>query len=113
VTDRTVEHRQTDPGWITTHDVRVDGGSRLATVLGASALAVNSFHHQAIERLGDGLRAVAWSADGVIEGVEGDGERLILGVQWHAETLEQDGGPHARLFRALVDAGRGSLAMAA
>ena len=113
VTDGTVDHRQTEPGWKTTHDVRVDRSSRLAAVLGGDAVAVNSFHHQAIERLGEGLRAVAWSADGVIEAIEGAGDRLVLGVQWHAETLDQDGGPHARLFRALVEAGRGSLAAAA
>ena len=113
ITDGSVDHRQAQPGAITTHDVRVEPGSRLAAVLGGGAVAVNSFHHQAIERLGDGLRAVAWSPDGVIEGVEAAGDRLVIGVQWHAEALDQDGGPHARLFRALVDAGRGSLAMAA
>jgi putative glutamine amidotransferase len=74
---------------------------------------VNSFHHQAVEQLGAGLRSVAWAPDGTVEGIEADDGRFVLGVQWHAETLDQDGGPHARLFRALVDAGRGSLAMAA
>ena len=48
---------------------------------------MNSFHHQAVDRLGRGLRAVAWAPDGVIEGIEGDGRALYLGVQWHVETL--------------------------
>jgi putative glutamine amidotransferase len=103
VTDNTVGHRQVEPGWQETHAVRIAPGSRLAEVLGGVEISVNSFHHQAAERLGDGLRAVAWAQDGTIEGVEGAGERLVLGVQWHAETLDR-GGPHHRLFEALVAA---------
>ena len=106
VVDGTVDHRQTAPGWAVTHDVKVEAGSRLARVLGAESVSVNSFHHQAVERLGDGLRAVAWASDGTIEGIEADGERLVLGVQWHAETLDEVERPQARLFGALVDAAR-------
>ena len=62
---------------------------------------MNSFHHQAVDRLGRGLRAVAWAPDGVVEGIEGDG--FYLGVQWHVETLVHLP-RHARLFEALVDA---------
>jgi putative glutamine amidotransferase len=104
VVDGSIAHRQSDPGWAMTHDVRVEAGSRLAAALGTSTLAVNSFHHQAVERLGDGVRAVAWSPDGVIEGIEGSEERLVLGVQWHAETLDTVSEPNARLFRSFVEA---------
>jgi len=104
--DGSVDHRQTAPGWRVTHDVRVEPGSRLARVLGAETLSVNSFHHQAVERLGEGLRAVAWASDGTVEGIEADGERLVLGVQWHAETLDEVERPQARLFGALVEAAR-------
>ena len=69
-----------------------------------SAIRVNSFHHQAVERLGDGLRAVAWAPDGTVEGIEGDNGRFVLGVQWHAETLDEVEQPQARLFGALVEA---------
>ena len=48
---------------------------------------VNSFHHQAVDRLGDGLRATACSPDGTVEGIEGMSGRL-LGVQWHPEMLK-------------------------
>jgi putative glutamine amidotransferase len=63
---------------------------------------VNSFHHQAADHLGQGLRAVAWSPDGVVEGVEDDRDGLFLGVQWHAESLVEFP-EHVALFRALVD----------
>jgi|SoiMethySBSTD1v2_1073268.scaffolds.fasta_scaffold485309_2 putative glutamine amidotransferase len=96
------DHRQTDPGWVTTHTVEIAPHSRLAGVRGGTEQQVNSFHHQAVDRLGAGLRAVAWAPGGSIEAIEGDGERLVLGVQWHAESLDRD----AALFRALVAASR-------
>jgi putative glutamine amidotransferase len=104
VVDGSLSHRQTEPGWAMTHDVRVEPGSRLARALGAESLAVNSFHHQAVDRLGRGLRAVAWSPDGVIEGIEGLDDRLVIAVQWHAETLDTVSEPNARLFRSFVEA---------
>jgi putative glutamine amidotransferase len=94
-------HRQTEPATATTHTVHVDEGSRLATVVGTRPLRVNSFHHQAIERLGRGLRAVASAADGTVEGVEAPGASFVLGVQWHAEALVQVP-RHRALFEALV-----------
>jgi putative glutamine amidotransferase len=94
-------HRQTEPATATTHSVHVDPGTRLAQLVGTRPLRVNSFHHQAVDTLGRGLRAVARAADGTIEAVEGAGPRLLLGVQWHAEGLV--GQPrHRALFEALV-----------
>lgn len=85
------------------HRVRVESTSALSRVLGATAVEANSQHHQAVARVGDGLRAVAWADDGdgvVVEGVEGDGFPL-LGVQWHPELL-LDQPEHAALFRWLI-----------
>jgi putative glutamine amidotransferase len=106
VTDGRIDHRQTEPGHVATHTVRIAPDSRLAAILGTTETAVNSFHHQAIEQIGDGLRPVAWAPDGTVEAVEGAGERFVLGVQWHAEGLV--GRPeHLALFETLVDeAGR-------
>jgi len=101
--ETTQAHRQTLPGTQTVHDVSVEDGTRLAELLGSDTVAVNSFHHQAVDRLGRGLRSVAWSADGVIEGIEDPGCDFLVGVQWHSETLvhmpEQ-----AALFKGLVRA---------
>jgi putative glutamine amidotransferase len=96
-------HRQTEPATATTHSVHVDPGTRLAQLVGTRPLRVNSFHHQAVDVLGRGLRAVARAADGTIEAVEAPGPRFVLGVQWHAEGLV--GQPrHRALFEALVAA---------
>jgi putative glutamine amidotransferase len=64
---------------------------------------VNSFHHQAVDELGDGLRAVAHAADGTVEAIEASGPRFLLGVQWHAEGLIAVR-RHRALFEALVAA---------
>jgi putative glutamine amidotransferase len=106
LTDGSIGHRQTASGRETTHTVRIEPGSRLAGIVGDGELDVNSFHHQAVDRLGRGLRAVAWAPDGVIEGIEGDGPALYLGVQWHVETLV-DRERHAALFDALVESAAG------
>jgi putative glutamine amidotransferase len=103
LTDGAIEHRQTEPGDQTTHEVRVAPDSGLAQTTGGGPVDVNSFHHQAIDRLGLNLRAVAWTKDGLIEAVEGDDRRFVLGVQWHAETLV-DEPEQLALFERLVQA---------
>lgn len=99
----TLEHRQSEPPDQATHRVRVQEGTLLASVLGDHSCMVNSFHHQASKRIGRGLRAVAWSDDGVIEGLEAPRRAFVLGVQWHAECLAV-APAQAALFAALVDA---------
>jgi putative glutamine amidotransferase len=93
-------HRQSEHGSVTTHRVETAPHSRLRATMGGPKLEVNSFHHQAVDTLGQGLVATAWAQDGTIEAVEGSGERLVLGVQWHAEGLEA----HGPLFDLLVSA---------
>jgi len=94
-------HRQEQDGRHTTHSVSVQPGSRLARVLGTTELTVNSFHHQAIDRLGRGLRACAWAPDGTVEAVEDPRLPFVLAVQWHAETLASIPA-HQALFLELV-----------
>ncbi len=98
----TIVHRQSEPGTEVTHAIRVEAGSRLASMMDSEEAHVNSFHHQAIDRLGPGLRAVAWSTDGVIEGVEAPARDFLIGVQWHAETLDRP--EQSALFEGLVQA---------
>lgn len=102
-----VEHRQKDPGERATHSVEIAPGSQLERIMGTRAIEVNSFHHQAIARLGRGLNAVAWAPDGVIEAIEAPRREFLVGVQWHAEGLS-NGFEQAALFSGLVDAARSS-----
>lgn len=87
-----------------TSAVRTVPGTRLAALLGESA-DVPCYHHQGIDRLGDGLVVSARDSDGpdgVIEAIELPGERFVLAVQWHPEENLAD----LRLFTAIVDAAR-------
>ncbi|MDA0184831.1 gamma-glutamyl-gamma-aminobutyrate hydrolase family protein [Solirubrobacter phytolaccae] len=99
-----VNHRQTpvaphEP----THAVTVDAGSPLHRITSRRRLAVNTFHHQAIDRLGAGLEVIAHAPDGTIEAVHDPSARFHVGVQWHAEVLTHRP-EHAMVMRALVDA---------
>jgi putative glutamine amidotransferase len=83
--------------------VAIEPGSLLARTLGRRSARVNSFHHQAVARVGRGLRVVARSPDGVVEGIEATDRRFVLGVQWHAECLVERV-TQLRLFREFVSA---------
>jgi putative glutamine amidotransferase len=84
------------------HDVRVAADSRLARVLGSTALVVRSAHHQAVDRPGAGLRVVAVAPDGVPEAVEHE-TAPITGVQWHPEDAAAARDQLPALLRALAD----------
>jgi putative glutamine amidotransferase len=103
-----IGHRQTIASTEASHAVEVDPDSHLAEVMGGDEVEiadVNSFHHQAIDRLGDGLRVSARAPDGTVEAIEDPSRRFLIGVQWHAETLVHRE-PEAELFRSFVEACR-------
>ena len=77
------------------HSIQVAADSELAKVIGQQVHTA-SWHHQAIDQLGQGLKAVAWAPDGVIEAVELEGRQDLLAVQWHPEitAAEDDGQQH-------------------
>lgn len=100
-----LDHRQEMPGDQASHQVELEDSSHMAAVIGSSSLAVNTFHHQAVDRLGNGLVAAGWADDGLIEAVELPGCRYAFGVQWHAELMvEQPAG--TPFFTSLVGCAR-------
>jgi putative glutamine amidotransferase len=90
------------------HRVTVDAESSLARVVGSTSIATNSSHHQAVDRLGRGLRVIAKSEDGIVEALEPtDGAWWMIGVQWHPEELTATAEDwDRRLFAAFADAVR-------
>ncbi|MBV8429559.1 MAG: gamma-glutamyl-gamma-aminobutyrate hydrolase family protein [Solirubrobacterales bacterium] len=105
VVGKRIRHRQPEISGKPTHWVTIDPASRLSQILGAQRKMVNSFHHQAVDALGEQLRVTATASDGTIEAIEAVDRDFVLGVQWHAECLV--GQPeHAALFRAFVAAAR-------
>jgi putative glutamine amidotransferase len=89
------KHKHT-PGTFADHDVTLEQGTRLGTLLGDHA-PVKSHHHQGIGRIGQGLRVAAHAEDGTVEAVEDPDRRFAVGVLWHPEA-----GEDARLFEELV-----------
>lgn len=83
-----IVHSQTAGRNVPQHSVSIRPGSRLHELLGVDSVAVNSFHHQAVKVLGDGLELSATAPDGVIEGFEGPG---IMCLQFHPEAFVSAG----------------------
>ncbi len=99
-------HRQRSSRHELSHRLHVQSGSRLADALGTTELEVNSFHHQVVARVGAGLQAVAWSADGSVEGLESTRHPWLVCVQYHPEDLVETHLPSQRLLEAFVGACR-------
>jgi putative glutamine amidotransferase len=92
-----IVHRQLQAAAVPTHDVTLEAGSLAVEAIGLRDIRVNSFHHQAVDVLGSGLRAVGWATDGVVEAVEATDRAFTLAVQWHAESMV-DSPEQARLL---------------
>lgn len=99
-----IEHDSKGERSARVHEVLVTPHTRLADVLGDTRVIANSFHHQALDRVAGGLRVSARAPDGIVEGVEWDGDDWwALGVQWHPEELVEGNERWDReLFAALV-----------
>jgi putative glutamine amidotransferase len=105
VVGKRINHRQREPGASLTHWVSLEPSSRLSEVLTRRRAKVNSFHHQAVATLGDGLMVTARAADGTVESLEATDRDFVLGVQWHAECLVNRA-EQAALFSEFVEAAR-------
>jgi putative glutamine amidotransferase len=106
-----VIHEQTAPVNERWHGARVEPGSCLQKLFATDEFQINSFHHQGIDRLGEGLRAVAWADDGLVEAVEAIDYPWVVGVQWHpergeVEIREDHRHPDWHLFAAFADEAR-------
>ncbi len=99
-----ITHRQSAPGHQPTHAVTVQSDSRLGAIMGTGRTSVNSFHHQAVARLGRRLRITGRADDDTVEAIEARDREFVVGVQWHAECLADDSAGGAALFAALVAA---------
>ncbi len=86
------------------HTISIKPGTKLAAIVGDGELSVNSRHHQAVGRLGEGLIVSARALDGTIEGLEDPDKRFLVAVQWHPEERVETHLPDRTLFAAFADA---------
>ncbi|KXL51841.1 putative glutamine amidotransferasec [Anaerotignum neopropionicum] len=101
-TKSTLKHRQQAPRDYATHSIMIEENTLLSHLWGKEKAAVNSFHHQGVALLGEGLRYSAKSQDGLIEAIEHTEKPFIFGVQWHPEAMKT--GEQGRIFAAFVQA---------
>jgi putative glutamine amidotransferase len=100
-----IKHEQGAPRERRSHRVRFDAGSLLSEMAGTEEERVNSHHHQAIETLGENLRATAWATDGLVEAIEETrAGRWGVGVQWHPEIDWRGDRLSEKLFQDFVAA---------
>jgi len=95
------EHRRVD-GVARKHGITIDPESELGRLIGAKQIIANTFHKQAVDRIGRGLKVTATAEDGVIEGIEDPSFPMIMGVQWHPERLADSEAEHLAPFKLLV-----------
>jgi len=94
-------HEQPNPRHEAGHPIAITAGTRLHRIAGATEMAVNSAHHQAVKAVPDGVIVNAVAPDGVIEGIESVRHRYCIGVQWHPEFHINPA--DARLFATLIE----------
>lgn len=102
--NNTVDHRQTEAFDIGTHLVSINRDSELAKTLGVTEIKTNTNHHQAVKKVAPGFRAVAHTADGIVEAIEAYPDRNIMGIQWHPEAHAAGGDTvMLKVFAHLID----------
>lgn len=99
-----IAHDEDGPRDSRSHEIDVEPGSLIAKAIGVEHCTVNSFHHQSVKRVADGMRVTARSPDGVIEGLESaDKDWWVMAVQWHPEEMTESAEPWDRgLFKAFA-----------
>jgi putative glutamine amidotransferase len=98
-----IAHDEDSPRDKRSHEISVEPDSLIAKAVGAEHLTVNSFHHQSVKRVADGMRVTARSPDGIIEGIESTNDWWVMGVQWHPEEMTDSPEPWDRgLFKAFA-----------
>ncbi|MBN8828581.1 MAG: gamma-glutamyl-gamma-aminobutyrate hydrolase family protein [Sphingobacteriia bacterium] len=85
-----INHEQKEPKHIPTHIVKIEPDSLLYKITNQKEFMVNTTHHQAVKKLGNGVKATAFAPDNVIEAIEVDNHPFCLGVQWHPEYLSTE-----------------------
>ena len=99
-----INHEQKNPRNEASHKVIIKKETKLHEITKVDSMFVNSAHHQAVDKLGEGLIINSHSEDGIIEGFEHQNLNFCLGIQWHPEFLIDN--KDIEIFRALVENSR-------
>lgn len=99
-----MHHRQEEAKYDYSHEVTVIKDTPFYCLLGEERIKINSFHHQAIKNLGEGLEIMAKADDGIIEAVYSKDYKYLRAYQWHPERICQNDKNQALIFQDFIDA---------
>ena len=102
--DTPIKHKQIEGDFEPSHSVNITVGTPLAAIIGCEKMCANSFHHQALKRVGEGLCVMAHADDGMIEAVYLEDHPYLLAYQWHPERLFDRDGFNYAIFRDFIEA---------
>ena len=97
-----LKHNQVSKPTLKTHKIQIEENSVISSIFGKETM-VNSFHHQAIDKVGDDLKVVARASDGVVEAIEHKTYKFLVAVQWHPEMLAVECDEARKLFNRLIE----------
>lgn len=100
--EKPIKHQQQAPKWYGTHLITITKPSLLQSIMNTDLMRVNSFHHQAVDRIASGFKVSAVSSDGIIEAIESCDHHFVLGLQWHPELMVEHYPEFKKLFSAFV-----------
>lgn len=101
-----IKHRQTASGTYPTHAINIKKYSRLSKITECDNIRVNSFHHQAVNRVANNFIVSASTSDGIIECIESTNHPFAIGVQFHPERIWENNPAITAIFSALVDSAK-------
>lgn len=97
-----IKHNQQTKPYLGTHYIDIKEESILKETINEKVL-VNSYHHQSVKTLGNNLKVIAYSNDGVIEAVQKIDEKFVLGVQWHPELMVDHSEHMLNIFKRFIE----------
>ena len=97
-----LKHNQVSKPTLKTHKIQIEENSIISEIFGKETM-VNSFHHQALDKVADDFKVVARASDGVVEAIEHKTYKFLVGVQWHPEMLAVECDEARELFKRLIE----------
>ena len=97
-----LKHNQVSKPTLKTHKIHIEENSVISEIFGKETM-VNSFHHQALDKVADDFKVVARASDGVVEAIQHKTYKFLVGVQWHPEMLAVECDEARELFKKLVE----------
>lgn len=107
IEENEITHNIGYDGWIHYHELTIREGTLFHTLMNQSHISISSVHHQAIQRLGEGLIASACTEDGIIEVIESEKKYpFILGIQGHFEFLDHNYKQYAAVWESFINSAK-------